>query len=63
MTLEAVSKLAVLGGGKMGRTMIHALLEGGLLQPSQISVTARHEATLERLDEVEARVDRLESGR
>ena len=53
MTLQAVSKLAVLGGGQMGRTMIHALVDSGLQQPSQIAVTARHEATLDRLDEIE----------
>ncbi len=48
MTLANVSKVAVLGGGKMGSTLIRALLDAELLEPGQIAVTALHDATLER---------------
>ena len=52
MTLENVSKLAVLGGGKMGSTLIRAVLDAELLEPGQIAVTTLHPATLERFEEI-----------
>lgn len=52
MTLEKVDKLAVLGGGKMGSTLIRALLDAELLRPDQIAVTASHESTLKRFDDI-----------
>lgn len=52
MTLETVSKIAVLGGGKMGSTLTRALVDAELLRPEQIAVTAHHQATLERFADV-----------
>ncbi len=50
MSLDNISKLAVLGGGKMGMTMVRALLDGGVIPGERIVVTAPHAATLARFD-------------
>jgi pyrroline-5-carboxylate reductase len=44
----ARKKIAVVGAGKLGETLIKALLEAKLLQPEQITATARHPETCER---------------
>ena len=49
--LESVHRLAVLGAGKMGETLISALLETGALEPEQIIATAGHGERLQRLSE------------
>lgn len=52
MSLNDVSKLAVLGGGKMGFTLVRALVGGGVLAAESIVVTAPHAATRERFASV-----------
>jgi pyrroline-5-carboxylate reductase len=47
-----VDKVAVLGAGKMGNTLIHAMRQGGLTA-ERIVATGRREAELERLAERE----------
>lgn len=59
-----IGRLAVLGGGKMGETLISALLESGVLAAQQIVVTAKHEQRLEILAErfgVETTLDNREA--
>ena len=46
-----IGRMAVLGAGKMGETLISALLESGVLEPGQIVATAKHSARLETLAE------------
>jgi pyrroline-5-carboxylate reductase len=43
--------LAVIGAGKMGTTLIRALLERGLFPPQRILATVRHEANARALSE------------
>ncbi|MFB3094614.1 MAG: NAD(P)-binding domain-containing protein, partial [Candidatus Acidiferrales bacterium] len=40
-------KIAVIGVGKLGETLIRALLDAGVVQPSQLTATAKHPETLE----------------
>ncbi len=47
----AIQRLAVLGAGKMGETLIRALLSTGALPPENIVGTARHQSRLNRLTE------------
>jgi pyrroline-5-carboxylate reductase len=42
-------RLAVLGGGKMGETLLRGLLDSGAVSPEDVVVTAAHAATVERL--------------
>lgn len=44
-----IDKVAVIGAGKMGTTMIHALKESGGLPPEAIHATRRHTESLDRL--------------
>ncbi len=44
----ARKKIAVIGAGKLGETLIKALLEAKLIQPEQVSATARHPETCAR---------------
>jgi pyrroline-5-carboxylate reductase len=46
-----IGRLAVLGAGKMGETLISALLESGVLTAEQIIATAKHPQRLEKLAE------------
>jgi pyrroline-5-carboxylate reductase len=39
-------KIAVIGAGKIGQTLIKALLETGLVQSEQLMATARHQETI-----------------
>jgi pyrroline-5-carboxylate reductase len=41
------SRIAVLGGGKMGESLIAGLLDVGLVKPGQVVATARHKERLE----------------
>ena len=41
-------KVAVIGAGKMGETLIKALLEAKVVRPEQLVATARHPETVER---------------
>ena len=50
MSLQDVSRLAVLGGGKMGMTLVRALLDGDVLDGERIVVTAPHAETRQRFD-------------
>jgi pyrroline-5-carboxylate reductase len=45
MTSHSVTRLAVLGAGKMGTTLVSALVESGTLQARQVVASTRHEAT------------------
>jgi len=47
--MDSVSKLAVLGAGKMGTTLIQALLDSKLLEPNRIVATAKHSQNLDEL--------------
>lgn len=40
-------KIAVLGAGKLGETLVKALLEAKVVKPDQVVVTARHAETVE----------------
>jgi len=51
--MQNISKLAVLGAGKMGETLIKALLEAKILAADQIVATVKH---AQRVDEVAARL-------
>ncbi len=51
--MQNISKLAVIGAGKMGETLIKALLEANLLSAAQIVATIKHAS---RVDEVAARL-------
>lgn len=51
--METNPKLAVLGAGKMGGTLIKALREAGLFQAEQIIATARH---ADRVEEIAKRL-------
>lgn len=51
--MEANPKLAVIGAGKMGGTLIKALCEAGLYQPGQITATVRH---ADRVEEIAKRL-------
>lgn len=51
MKLGAIRRLAVLGAGKMGETLISALIETGALEPGQITATAGHGERVRRLAE------------
>jgi pyrroline-5-carboxylate reductase len=44
-------KLAVLGAGKLGETLIKGLLEAGVTEPSAITVTAGHQKRLDQMRE------------
>ncbi len=44
-------KLAVLGAGKLGETLIKGLLEAGVIETSNIIVTAGHQPRLDRMRE------------
>lgn len=48
-----ISKLAVIGAGKMGETLIKALLEAKILAADQITATVKH---MQRVEEVSARL-------
>jgi pyrroline-5-carboxylate reductase len=50
--MQDIARLAVLGAGKMGETLIKALLETGLLGAGQVVATARHS---HRVDEIAKR--------
>ncbi len=47
--MQNLSKLAVIGAGKMGETLIKALLETKLLAAEQVIATAKHAARLEEI--------------
>lgn len=47
MSTPSIDRLAVLGAGKMGTTLIRALLDAGLVDPGQVIATARHDHRLE----------------
>ncbi|MDZ7267391.1 MAG: pyrroline-5-carboxylate reductase [candidate division KSB1 bacterium] len=51
--MEATAKLAVLGAGKMGGTLIKALLDAGLYRRENIIATARH---ADRAEEIATRL-------
>jgi pyrroline-5-carboxylate reductase len=51
--MQNISKLAVIGAGKMGETLIKALLEAKMLAADQIAATVKH---AHRVDEVAARL-------
>jgi len=51
--MEDISKLAVIGAGKMGETLIKALLDAKILAADQIVATVKH---ANRLEEVAARL-------
>src|SRR5574341_1082982 len=51
--MQNISKLPVIGAGKMGQTLIKALLEANLLSAAQIVATIKHAS---RVDEVAARL-------
>ena len=62
----SIGRLAVLGAGKMGETLISALTSSGIVAPSDVVATAGHEARLERLRErysVETTTDNAEAVR
>ncbi|MBI3857067.1 MAG: NAD(P)-binding domain-containing protein, partial [Planctomycetes bacterium] len=44
----ARKKIAVIGAGKLGETLIKALLEAKVVQPEQITATTRHPETGQR---------------
>lgn len=44
-------RIAVLGGGKMGETLIRALLDAGAVEPEQVTATTGHAASRDRLAE------------
>jgi pyrroline-5-carboxylate reductase len=46
-----LGRVAVIGAGKMGTTLIRALTAGGALDPSRVVATARHRDTLDRVRE------------
>jgi pyrroline-5-carboxylate reductase len=43
--MTEIQKLAVIGGGKMGATLVRALLNQGLLDPARVVATTRHQST------------------
>lgn len=47
MSQPSIGRLAVLGAGKMGTTLIRALLDAGLVAPGDVVATARHDPRLE----------------
>ena len=49
MTGLDIDKVAVIGAGKMGTTMIHALKQSGRLPPESIQATRRHAESVEQL--------------
>ncbi len=51
MSHTTLGRVAIVGAGKMGETLIRALLERGELEASQITATARHEERLASLAE------------
>jgi pyrroline-5-carboxylate reductase len=54
--MQNISRLAVIGAGKMGETLIKALVEAKILAANQIVATAKHAA---RLEDVAARLQVL----
>src|SRR5688572_26069260 len=52
MPLGLFQRIAVIGAGKMGESLIGGLLEARLVQPARVTATARHQ---ERLDLLESR--------
>src|SRR5262249_30828554 len=52
MTMLKNKKLAVLGAGKLGETLIKGLIEAGVTTAASVTVTAAHQ---ERLDQVRER--------
>ncbi|MEM8961922.1 MAG: pyrroline-5-carboxylate reductase [Acidobacteriota bacterium] len=44
-----IDSLAILGAGKMGETLVSALLRTGAIDPASITMTATHESRLERV--------------
>ena len=52
MSLDNVSKIAILGGGKMGGTLARALVASELVRAEQIVVTTAHELSLERFSDL-----------
>jgi pyrroline-5-carboxylate reductase len=44
-------KIAVLGAGKLGETLIKGLLQAGVIQPGQVKVTAGHQQRLQYISE------------
>ena len=53
MNNVGIERIAVIGAGKMGSTLIHALLERTGLQPEQIVATRKQREPLEKLAELE----------
>lgn len=49
--MDSISKLAVIGAGKMGETLIKTLLETHLLAAEQVIATAKHARRLEEIAE------------
>jgi pyrroline-5-carboxylate reductase len=43
--MAEIGKLAVVGAGKMGGTLVRALLDAGLVVPADVTATTRHAAT------------------
>ncbi len=41
--MERIDRLAIIGAGKMGTTLVRSLLERGTFEPGQIVATTRHE--------------------
>ena len=48
-----LGRVAVIGAGKMGETLLSALFAGGVLEPAAVIATARHQ---QRLDALESRL-------
>lgn len=48
----ARKKIAVIGAGKLGETIIRALLDAKIVQPDQLRATTRHKETASRKSEV-----------
>lgn len=46
-----IRRLAVIGAGKMGETLISALTTTGVVDPGRVVATAKHQARLDRLSE------------
>ncbi len=49
--VEEMGKVAIIGAGKMGETLLRGVLEAGVLEVDQVIATARHQARLDLLEE------------
>ncbi len=53
MSQLEIDRIAVIGAGKMGTTLIHAILERTSLEPQQVVATRKHSEPLAQLSETE----------